>query len=335
MSQWKNPPPLVILSGDHDFLRMRQLKEAVTVADTVGRSVEYVKGSDREALSGVLSSSGVFFPEDILVVLNDAEDVDVSLLLDHHERGSNDVVVVVHHPGKIKPGSNLATVADEIPKKYVARFEKPKPWEAHEGAVNFCVSEASQLGFSLPQRIADAIVKNVGNDLGVLSFEIDKLGHYLRAEGKTTAEPADVRGVLGAFVDLGPKPIVDALERKNAKAVSTALANMRRTHSGNLAGATLRACAFVSRAASEWLHVAALLDEGASQEEILSRTGKHRFLLREVLLPAAKRWGQGGLVSLIRSVARVERSVRSGHTHPWVELECALLEAFDERSNAG
>lgn len=335
MSQWKNPPPVVILSGDHEFLRVRELKEAITVADVVGRSVEYVDGSDREALSHVLSSTGVFFQDTVLVVLENAEKVDVSLLLDHHERGSNDVVVVVHHPGKIKRGSNLATVAEELPKKFVARFEAPKPWEAEERAIRFCSDEARRKGFSLSERIASALVKSVGADLGVLSFEIDKIGMFMGAEGAEVAEPRHVRATLGAFVELGPGPIVAALERRNLKALGSALANMRRTHAGNLSGATLRACAFVSRAATEWLHVASLLKEKAPLEEIASRTGRHLFVLREKVLPAAKRWGEGSLVSLIRLVARIERSVRNGHVHPWVELECALLEAVDEEHNGG
>ena len=92
---------------------------------------------------------------------------------------------------------------------------------------------------------------------------------------------------------------------------------------------------FVSRAATEWLHVAALRGENAAEDEILSRTGKHRFLYRESLLPAAKRWGEEGLVTLIRNIASVERSVRSGHLHPWVELECALLGPLDEVPRAG
>ena len=326
MSQWKKPPPVVILSGDEEFLRVRELREAVAVADEAGRSVEYVDGDDRGELSRVLSSSGVFFHDEILVVIENPENVDHGLVLRHHEAGSTDVVILLCQKGAIKKKSGLSKVADALPKQLVACFEKPKPWEEADRAVQFCVTEARKRGVELKEAIAGAIVKNVGLDLGILTFEIDKLARYMKVEGARDVEVAHVKATVGAFSELGPKPVVEALERLDPKGASAALANMRRTHAGHLGGATLRACAFVSRSAVKWLHIAALLNEGAGPDEISSRTGLHPFVLRKTLLPVAKRWGEGRLVTLLKSLARVERSVRSGHANSWVQLECALLD---------
>lgn len=336
MSQWKNPPPVVILSGDEEYLRVRELREAVSVADEMGRSVEYVNGDDREELSRVLSSSGVFFQDEILVVIENPENVDADLILRHHESGGGDVVILLCQKGAIKKKSKLAKVAGALPKQFVARFEKPKPWDEAERAIQFCVTEARKRGVGLKDSLAGAIVKNVGLDLGILTFEIDKLARFTKVEGYSEVAVIHVKQTIGAFSELGPKPVVEALERFDAKNTANALANMRRTHAGNLGGATLRACAFVSKSATKWLHIAALLDEGAGQDEISSRTGLHPFVLRKTLLPVAKRWGQGRLVTLLKSLARVERSVRRGHLNPWVQLECAVLSSFaGEARHAG
>lgn len=336
MSQWKDPPPVVVLSGDEDFLRVRELREAVAVADEMGRSVEYVDGDDREELSRVLSSSGVFFQEEILVVIENAEKVDDELVLRHHEGGDSTVTVLLHQKGVIKKKSGLSKVVQGLPKNLVAKFEKPKPWEEGERAVKFCMQEARKRGVSLPELLANALVKNVGLDLGILTFEVDKLARFTKIEGVQEVQVGHLRQTVGAFSELGPKPVVEALERFSPKGASEALANMRRTHAGNLGGAALRACAFVSRSATKWLHVAALHDEGAGPDEISSRTGLHPFVLRKTLLPVAKRWGQGRLVTLLKSLARVERSVRSGHVSPWVQLECAVLDSMTEtKKDAG
>jgi DNA polymerase III delta subunit len=328
MSQWKSPPPVVVLSGDEDFLRLREIREAVSVADEMGRSVEYVDGADREELSRILSSSGVFFQEEVLVVVENPEKVDHELVLRHHESESTEVVLVLHQKGAIKKKSGLGKVAAALPKHFVAVFEKPKPWEEAERAVKFCVVEARKRGVGLSEPLAGAIVKNVGLDLGILSFEIDKLARFTKIEGSRDVQVTHIKQTIGAFSELGPKPVVEALERFDVKGVSNALANMRRTHAGALGGATLRCCAFVSRSATKWLHIAALLEEGAGPDEISDRTGLHPFVLRKTLLPVAKRWGEGRLVTLLKSLALVERSVRRGHVNPWVQLECALLDSM-------
>jgi DNA polymerase-3 subunit delta len=328
MSQWKSPPPVVILSGDEEFLLVRELREAVSVADEVGRSVEYVDGEDREELSRILSSSGVFFQEEVLVVIENPEKVDHELVIRHHKSESTDVVILLCQRGAIKKKSNLEKVAAALPKRLVAVFEKPKPWEEADRAARFCISEARKKGVGLSEPIAGAIVKNVGLDLGILSFEIDKLARFTKIEGARNVEVSHVKQTIGAFAELGPRPIVEALERRDVKGVSNALANMRRTHAGALSGATLRCCAFVSKSATRWLHIASLLEEGSGPDEIARRTSLHPFVLRKTLLPIAKRWGEGRLVTLLKSLALVERSVRKGHVNPWVQLECALLDSL-------
>jgi len=328
MSRWKNPPPVVVLSGSEDYLRSRELREAVSAADASGRGVEYLAGADVEELRRILSSTGVLFQEEVLVVVEDPEAVDAEMILQHHEAENNAVVVVLYHEADIKAKSNLARIAEALPARFVARFEKPKPWEEAEHASRFCVSEATRRGVRLTMPLADGIVKSVGTDLGMLSFEIEKLAMLLRAEGLDEATPAHARSVLGAFTELGPRPIVDALERRDVRATGTALASMRRTHAGQASGATIRACAFIGAAARGWLHVASLLQADVSHEEIAQRTKLHPFVLRKTILPAARRWGQGDLISLLKSLASVERGVRNGHVNPWVELECALFRSL-------
>lgn len=333
MSMWETPPPVVVLSGDETFFLVRELRTAISGADAAGRSVEYLEGSSRNEIAAVLASTGVFFQHEVLLIVEQPEPVDAQLVLAHHEHGSNDVCILLYQEGKIKAGSGLAKVADGLPRHLVARFDKPKPWEEGERAAEFCMKEASRRGIRFAEPLARGIVQFVGTDLGMLTFEVEKVALLLAVEGRREATANDVKDVLGAFTDIGPQPVVDALERRDLLATSKALVNVRRTHAGNLGAATMRTCGLVSKAVRTWLHVAALDAEGANLEEVAAQVKKHPFLVRKTLLPTAKRWGRGGLTSLLKSLAQVERSVKSGHLSPWVELECALLDAC--RSSKG
>ena len=330
MSKWRTPPPVVVLSGTHDYLREREVRDAITTADVTGRSIEYVKGTDRDDISRTLSSTGIFFQEVALLVIEEPENIDADLVLRHHESGDTSTVLLLHQKGPIKPKTNLAKVAKGLPVRLVAKFEKPPPWKEAEHAAQFCVNEAQGLGVKIGEPLAMAIVQNTSSDLGILSFEIKKLAYLLRSQGETEITAAHIKKTIASFSELGPKPVVDALEKRNFQSVGRALANMRRTHAGHLGGATLYACSWIGRAAAAWLHVAALLDEGYKVGEISSRTGLHEFILRKTHLPVARRWGKGRLTSLVKSVAKVERSVKSGHISPWIELECALFRSVEE-----
>lgn len=329
MSQWRDPPSVVVLSGSDEFLRQRQLREAVSISDEVGRSVEYVSGSDKDGLIATLSSTGVLFDDTALVVIeDDLDQLDADVILRHHERGSTAVCVVLHQVGAIKAKSPLAKIAAELPPRWVAKFEKPKPWDEVPHAVAFCASEARRLSLSLSSTLAEVLVAHVGTDLGMLAFELWKLRVLLGSEGVDEVTSAHVRSTLGAFAEIGPKPVVDALEMRDVRALVPALANLRRTHASDVGSAVLKTCGFVGHSATTWLHVAALSREGRSPEEISERVGMHVFVLRKNALPAARRWGAGRLVHLVKSLVRVSRAVKGGHVNPWVELECALLRSL-------
>jgi len=329
VSQWRNPPPVVVLSGSHEYLRSREVHEAVSVADAVGRSVEYLKGTDRDEITQTVSSTGIFFKEEVLVVVDDPENIDAELVINHHESADNTTVLLLHQKGAIKAKTNLAKIVKALPDRFVAKFEKPKPWEEAEHAANFCAKEARKFGIRLDVPLAMAIVQNAGVDLGVLSWEARKLAYLLGSKGETVVKAEHIKQTIASFAELGPKPVVEALEKRDLSATSRALSNMRRTHAGNLGGATLLACAWIGRSATSWLHVAALNDEGYKVGEISSRTGEHEFKVRNIYLPIARRWGKGRLTSLVKSIAQVQRSVRGGHVNPWVELECALFRSFE------
>lgn len=329
MSQWKNPPPVVILSGNDEALRIRELKEAITAAEQTGRKVQYIRGEEHEQLENLFSSTGVFFKDRLLVIVENPSEAPVDAVVRHYEEDDNDVVLLLHMDGPVKAKSNLGKIAKKIPDRLVARFDLPKPWDAEDKGINFCIREAARYKLKLPAALAAAMVRNIGGNSGMLAFEVQKLALYVQARGITEVKPEHLSATMAAFSELGPRPVLEALERRDLKAVSRALTNMRRTYAGQLASAAAQASGFLAPSVRMWLHVAALAGEGLGPDEISEHLSLNSFRVRKNLLPVARRWGEGRLVTLLKSLAAVDRAVRSGHVNPWVEFECALFRTFD------
>ena len=330
--QWTNPPPLTVLSGAQEFLRLRELKKAVGAADKKGRDVHYLEGAEREALNGILSSSGFLFKQTLgLVVLENPDKADLEVLGGHQERGDNTTSLVLHYQGKLKATSVFGKWVKKLPSEVVAEVGVPKPWEADEHAAQFLVREAKSRKLKLDHRLAMGIVQNAGTEYGILSFELDKIARLISARGDGSEITSEhVKSVIARFSELGAMPISQALGKKSLKGVSRALTNMRRTHAGHAAGATLKVCALLSHSASTWLHAASLLAQGASVEEISERMKIHAYVVRKNILPVAKLWSESSLVELLNSISAIERGVKSGHAHPWAQLECMIFRAVSQ-----
>lgn len=330
MSKWEKPPPVVVLSGTEGYLRDRELHEAIVVAEESGRQVEVLEGTDRAGLRAALATTGILFKERSLVVVRNAASVDVELVLEHHAGGDGTVALLLHNEAGIREKSNLNRIVQELPSRLVARFERPKPWEEFQYAKAFAVKEAARRKLKIEPTILDALVRQVGTDLGVLSFELDKLEWLLGAEGEEREVSVDhLRGVVGVQGDMGPRPVVEALESRNVRSLAAAMTNVRRAHGNQISSATMRVLAFVRSAATVWLHVANLLRNSVPMGEIASRAGVHPFVARKVHVPVARRWGEYALLRLLVDLARIERGVRSGQVTPWVALECALFRALE------
>lgn len=332
MSKWNNPPPVVILSGDEDFLRQRELQEAVASADRTDRSVEWLENPTTDELSTTLSSSGVFFTEKTLIVVEGAQGLSASFVLEHHEKGSADCCVLIHEPGAIKAKSVAAQIAKGLPERLVAKFKKPKPWEMEDHLARFLMREANSRKVKLGEPLARALVRNVGEDFGVLSFELEKLTLFVTAESRTDITVDDLKACVGASVQGSPKPLVSALAARDPKLLHRNLAYFKKTHLGQLSTAVIQACVFISRAAMTWLEVASYLKQGLSAEDISHQLEVHKFVVQKEHLPVARRWGEKKTIELLQNLGAVERAVKLGHSNPWIQLECLLLHVVTDTS---
>jgi DNA polymerase III delta subunit len=322
VSKWRNPPPVTIIAGSQDYYRRQELANAFRGADQSGRRVESIQGADRDALFRSLSSGGVFFEDKVLVVVRQPEKLDPKHIVPHGNANDNSVALLLYYEGDLKKRSAVSRIAERIPEKFSINYQAPKPWEADEAAQKFVIKEAKRLKVTLGDRLAANLVSVVGSDLGVLAFEVAKVAAVVRSEGKTEVEATHLRLTVASIMEAGALPVVETLASRNTPRLARALTAMRRTHSGD---PTMKGIAFVGRNVTQWLHAAALISQGNSEDEISARLGIHPYIYKTKIAPVAKKWGEKPLARLLTSLADVERGVRSGHVNPWVEFECALV----------
>lgn len=330
LMSWLDPPPVVLVSGALDFERHREIQKAVAGAARSGRRVEYIKGSDKQQLTRVLGA-GSLFKDKTLVIIHEPEKVDTDLVLKHHKRGSKKICLVLNHEGDVKAKGNLATLAKMLSGDVHIRFKEIPPWKQGQHAVEFVVAEAKRRKIRLSEKLAEVMVKAAGIDLGILAFEIQKLAALLHDRGEQEVQTTHLRLTLSTLSQVGAIAVADALGAKHPSRLVRALATMRRTHSGD---PTMKACGLLARNVTQWLHAAALLRQKAEIEEISARVKLHPYVCKTKVVPVAQKWGEKSLARLLTSLGEIERGVKSGHVNSWVELECALLRAIQERAHA-
>ena len=317
---WDRLPPVVILSGSQEFLRLRELRKAIRASEITGRRVDFVEGSDKQTIIQLISSVGVLFSDSILLVINDPNQINHKMVLDHHESGSTDVCLLLHYEDDIGKTGTLAKIAAALPKKRVISFASPADHKAKEVAVRFCQQEMKRWGKMISETLLTSMVNLIGTDLGQLAFEIKKVVYLVGDREEITA--ADVGSTMAVIGEASANPVTEALGNLDPRGLLKALAAVKKNAPSD---PTIKICAFVGSNATKWLHALSLDAQRVDVPEGARRVGVPPYVYEKLILPPARRWGVPHVIQLVHQVGRVERAVRSGHVDPWIELECALL----------
>jgi DNA polymerase III delta subunit len=321
---WHNPPPLIVLSGNEGFLRHREYRKAVAAAQSTGRVIERVDGKDAEAVSDALEP---MFGEPSLVVVSNPAKVDLELMQAHQEEGDNTIAVLLVNEGKIRKGSNLAKVSDLVAKRH--RIEFLRPTQAHkveDYVVKFIVTEAKGHGLSISTDLAEALLKKVGSDFGILHFELMKVAAYLAyTEGGDRVTPGALKATMVRTGESSLVPLSKALGLASVKGVLREMTEIKRNSPEAEGSVVLQTCGFLGKSTVKWLHAAALEADGAGVDEAASRVSIHPYVYKSYILPVAKLWGKARLSALLRKITRAEVAVKAGHIAPWTELEAGLV----------
>lgn len=312
-------PPALLVAGSDAHRRRVFLRDFLSKCSANGYAIQPMDGADRGALQNLLSTVGVLFPNPTVALISRPEKVHPQDVGDHF-RDPDPLLTLLLVSEEDKPAGG---VLDGFPPAHTKTFSLPPFYKLDEYAADFARECAKSRGVDLPDALARAMVKRVGNDLGVISYEAEKASRLALALGVKVLEPVHLKGTLAPLTELDGSTVVEALGTRNARILADDLARYKNSKKGDptieLCGRTLTPAVF------RWLQAATLHARGWSITAAAGRVGASPWYWENKILPAARAWGVEGCRGILSVVARSQSAVFEGYVRPWVILESGLL----------
>lgn len=308
---------LGLIAGSHTFLRRRNLHDIVTKHEAKGIRIDYVDATERLDLLRALDGNP-FLSERTLVIVEHPEKGDLELYKAHIKDGNEDVALMLHFDGDVKGNTKFGKFAKTLGKQYVT-FPEPKAWNADKEAAAFVQAEVKLLGKTITERLAQALVHRVGNDFGVLAYELRKMAALADANSSDAITKVEVKGGMAELAELSAGRIMDAFRVRNEKQLIKALdAHYKRSSSDP----TMLVVRMIYSDASKWLQAVSLSE--LPPKDAAAELFMNPWYFENKVLPVAKAWGERRIIHLLKRLALCERAVLGGHVSPWIFL-CSML----------
>ena len=312
-------PPLTVVSGEQALLRRRFMLGVVATQRAAGWKIIEVDGSVPGDVQDAIDGD-MFNPVQTLAVVTHPEKAPLELLERHH--GSQDYLTTLllyiegEPDGRTKFGKTVKGAWSSVHKN----FPEPTDWQAPKLAVDFIQAEAQRLGLVFPVHLATLLVERSGADLGVLAFEVLKIGMLTKLAGVKEIDVTHVKGGMAPITEASAFPILEALQARNQKKLMKALMTLRRTSQDD---PTMRVSRLIASSVSKWLQATEYKD--MPPKAVAEELGVHPWVYESKMLPAVQRWGASGSMRILSDLAVAERAVLGGAQDPWVVLTTRLL----------
>lgn len=320
--------PVMILTGSEEFLVNREKNRMIQAAWANGYRVIYA--SNQKELDEETSSAEILGLEKLLAITRFWPDLETLEL----DRPNTSYLIILE-------GDKLPEMTEIIARKAkTVIFAKPVTRrDKQKAAENFCMVEARLLGHPLANPstgaaganpLAKAIVRLVGDDFGMLSWDLSKAGLLIRANNPDWQKTPEITQEIIAQVirpavltpDLSA--LTEALGHRDCYAMNKILARSWRSDPTML---ILRAKGGPADAVMLWLRIAAL--PGLQDlDQLAERLGTPSWQLKNRDLPSVRKWGYSKLRVLLRSLANLERAILEGRcSNPWLACQTVLLQS--------
>lgn len=312
----------MFVGGSEDYLVAREVSRARAAARTFGRRVMWAStiGEVRDA-----ADEADTFGQPMLLLVEGASTLPVAVVEEFAARTDNAATLVVVHEGEVNPDK---FPCPSVPPLYRLVFNRPASRKDKEkAALKFVGEEVARAKMTVAEKVVEALVSLVGDDLGMLAHEVMKTTTLARARGVTVLDAKLFGSVLRPAADVDLRPVTAALAARDPVGLVKSLHRLRTASegSGDPLMLVLKARGGPADQALAWLQVAHLLDSGATAEEISSRLSAPKWAVEKDMIPAAKRWGTTALARLVADLAHAEGAVLRGSPSPWNALVSSLL----------
>lgn len=310
---------IFLVAGSDEFLRRRFVSRISQEKSREGWTITKVEGSEKDPLDSVFAMSRMFSSGNLAVVSNPEKLPEKDVSGHISDPDPNLILVLVSESDKPS-----GPILDLVPKSNAKVFPLPPFYRMEEYASDFVVSELKSLGRGIDPTLARDLVRKVGTNLGVLSFEVQKVCHLVESGGKV--EPKDLRSSLSALAETDGSAVVDSLGFRDRVALARELVKFRKSRG---ADPTIELCGRVlTPTLIRWLQAAHLEKVGMSPAAAAGSVGSNPWFWEHKVLPPARSWGVEGSARLLKIVAKSQTLVFQGAISPFAYLEAALLASF-------
>lgn len=315
--------PFLLVGGTDEYRIRRFVRTIVTAKSAAGWTITELEGTDHEGVQRLLSSSGVLFDGQTLVVVTTPEKLPQGLMASHSKDSEPTVVFLLVYDTDKPTGP----IADLVPKTCTRFFSLPPFYKLEDYAVKFIREECRSQGITVEDPLAVALTRKVGLDLGVLSFEVDKACQLAKSLGVGALTPEILRDTIAPLSEVDGTALIDAIGSQNLKRVSSEFHRYLLSKGGD---PTVELCGRVlSPTILRWLQAAHLHESGVSPTAAAGRMGANPWYWENKVLPPARNWGVLGCKNLLAVVAKSQVAVFNGGVNPWVILESGILRLLD------
>jgi DNA polymerase III delta subunit len=199
-------------------------------------------------------------------------------------------------------------------------FEEPKAYKKEEWCADLLGKMAKGRGLTISPAICKSIVQRVGQDIGVLKFEVLKLS-LVASGSEITAQ--EVVGVISPLSEMSGTALIDAVFSKNP---TTFLKACLRFESNRKTDPTISLTnGLLQHSLISALEVRLCLDKGLSAGDIASRLGSHPFVVENTLIPQARVFSTKKLREFIGVLYVCERLAKTSSVDPFSTLKVGFL----------
>jgi DNA polymerase-3 subunit delta len=254
-----------------------------------------------------LSSGGLFSNKKLAIVKNIlagkkelSSEIFEKFLKEEAKKEKSDLILVFWEAGKPKKGEKLF--------KQLQKIAKCQEFEFLEGAKlkNWAIEEVGAIGgrnISISSKAAEKLVIFIGNDLTLLSKEIEKIANY-RDKGEITEGDIDL--LVKSKIDTDIFRTIDALSQGNKNVA------LRLIHEHLEAGEDpfylLSMYFFQFR---NLLKVKPLAERNYSQYEIAEKLKMHPFVAKKSV-EQGRNFSLGGLKKLYKKLCDIDSNSKAG-----------------------
>lgn len=250
--------------------------------------------------------------------------------------------VVLLNPTKLKKLSNVLESLtggevlvvqrnDRLPKALESypflKLDEPKyDNEKRKWAVEFLVDFLKGEGFQIKANLAEAIVKRVGTDLGVLRWEAKK---YMMCWGGSEPKeilPAMVSGCISELSEIHGAELVEAVASGDMRSFLKLCQKIENTSSTDQTMAVCNGLLLFNLV--QWIEIGLRLEKKQTPATIAEDTGKNPWFVENILIPKVKALGLMRIRKLLKHLYLCEDAVRMGAREPWVKFKAGVVKVF-------